>query len=212
MVLHQTPAERHAESFRSAVLHTVIGKGNNVLDNCMSESQAAAEGHTAEHHVTEKQEAEAMKAHQDAKDELAQFNMVTSECEKDLKRQRKRNDLSDADRAIVEIEMVDVAEERTLLQDAVPRTKAEHVEAKQLLAAERKKPENGKAFGQPVNSKMDDVLKREGIDRAAQFGGTIEGNGARVLMEKCVTIIDEMVEFVLQAPAATRVAGTDEEV
>ena len=134
MALHQTPAERHAESFRSAVIHMVIGKGNNVLDNCMSELQAAAEGHTAEHHVTEKQEAEAMKAHQDAKDELAQFNMVTSEHEKDLKRQRKRSDLSDADRAIVEIETVDVAEERTLLQDAVPRTEAEHVEAKQLLA------------------------------------------------------------------------------
>ena len=107
---------------------------------------------------------------------------------------------------------MDVAEEQTPLQDAVPRTEAERVEAKKLLAAERKKPENGKAFGQPVNSKVDDALKREGVDRAAQFGGTIEGNGARMLIKKCVTIIDEMVEFVLQAPAATRVAGMDEEV
>jgi hypothetical protein len=43
---------------------------------------------------------------------------------------------------------------------------------------------------------MDDILKKNGIDRAAQFGGTIEGNGARTLMEKCVAIIDEMVEAV----------------
>jgi hypothetical protein len=71
--------------------------------------------------VTRKQEAEAMKARQDAKDELAQFNMVTSEHEKDLKWQRKRSDLSDADRAIVETETVDVAEERAPPQDATPR-------------------------------------------------------------------------------------------
>jgi hypothetical protein len=78
------------------------------------------------------------------------------------------------------------------------------------LAVERKKPENGKAFGQPINAKMDEVLKKNGIDRAAQFGGTIEGNGARTLMEKCVPIINEMMEFVLQAP--TRVVGTDDEI
>jgi hypothetical protein len=57
---------------------------------------------------------------------------------------------------------------------------------------------------------MDDILKKNGIDRAAQFGGTIEGNGARTLMEKCVAIIDEMVEAVLEAP--TRLAGTDDEI
>jgi hypothetical protein len=83
--------------------------------------------------------------------------------------------LSEADRVILEIEMRDVVEERTLLQDTAPRTKAEHVEAKKAFAAERNKLENGKAFGQPVNAKMDEVLKKNGIDRAAQFGGTIEG-------------------------------------
>jgi hypothetical protein len=46
-----------------------------------------------------------------------------------------------------------------------------------------------------------------GVDRAAQFGGTIEGNVAHALMEKYIAIIDEMVEAVLEAP--TRVAGTD---
>jgi hypothetical protein len=107
-------------------------------------------------------------------------------------------------------EMTDIAEERTLLQDAVPRTKAAAVEAKKVSAAERKKTENGETFGQPANAKMDEVLKKNGTDRAAQFGGTTEGNGARRLMERGAAIINEMVEHVLQAP--TRFAGTNDEI
>jgi hypothetical protein len=42
------------------------------------------------------------------------------------------------------------------------------------------------------------------------FGGTIEGNGAPILMAECVAIMNEMDEEVLQAP--TRVAGTDDEI
>jgi hypothetical protein len=80
---------------------------------------------------------------------------------------------------------LDIVEERTLLQDAVPHTKAEQSQAKKLFPAEEKKPENGKAFGQPINAKMDEVLKKYGIVRAAQFGGTIEGNGASILMGIC---------------------------
>jgi hypothetical protein len=55
---------------------------------------------------------------------------------------------------------------------------------------------------------MDEVLKAGGINRAAQFGGTIGGNGARTLMEMCHVIIDEIEEHFLRAP--TRVAVTDD--
>jgi hypothetical protein len=44
-----------------------------------------------------------------------------------------------------------------------PTTKNEHSEAKKQFA-EEKKQANWKAFGQPVNPKMDDVLKKNGID------------------------------------------------
>jgi hypothetical protein len=196
--------------FITPILHLTIGKGNNVLDNYVAELQAAAEGYSAEYYAAEKDEAKTTAAHLEAKEQLAQFNMVTINYEKDLKRQQKRNTLSDDDRLIVESELSDIVEERTLLQDAVPRTKAEQSQAKKVFAMERKKPENGKAFGQPINAKMDEVLKKNGIDRAAQFGGTIEGNGCRILMEKCIPIIDEMEAYVLGAP--TRVAGTDDEI
>ena len=54
---------------------------------------------------------------------------------------------------------------------------------------------------------MDDVLKNNGIDRATQFVGNVEGNGARTLMEKRALIIDYMIEDILEAP--TRVVGTE---
>ena len=84
------------------------------------------------------------------------------------------------------------------------------MEAKKLLADEKEKTENGKASRQPINSKMDDVLKNNGIDRATQFVGNVEGNGARTLMEKRALIIDYMIEDILEAP--TRVAGTEDEI
>ena len=196
--------------FITPILHSTIGKGNYVLGNYIAEWQAAAEGYSDEYYAAEKGEARTLAEQLNAKEELARFNMVTLEYEKDLKRQQRRNTLPDAHRLIIELELSDIVEERTLLQEAVPRTKALQFQAKKLFAAERKKPENGKAFGQPINAKMDEVLKKNGIDRAAQFGGTIEGNGARTLMEKCGAIINEVEEHVLQA--ATRVAGTDGEI
>ena len=63
------------------------------------------------------------------------------------------------------------------------------------------------------NAKRDKVLKKNGFDQAAQFEGRIERKGTHFLMERCISIIDGMVEFVLQArPAATRVTGMDNEI
>jgi hypothetical protein len=196
--------------FITPVLHLTIGKGNNVLENYVAELQAAAEGYSADYYAAEKAEVTTQMAHLRAKDALAEFNMVISEYEKDAKRQSRKNTLSDADRVIVESEIADIVEERTRLQDAVPTTKNDYAEAKKVFSEEKKKPENGKAFGQPINAKMDEVLKKNGIDRAAMFGGTIEGNGARKLMDNADAIITEMEEHVLQSP--TRFAGTDEEI
>jgi hypothetical protein len=58
-----------------------------VLDNYVAELQAAAEGYTADYYATEKAKVAAGIAQLHAKDELAEFNMVTSEYKKDLKRQ-----------------------------------------------------------------------------------------------------------------------------
>jgi hypothetical protein len=137
------------------ILHLTIGKGNNVLDNYVAKLQAAAEGFTDEYYTAEKEEAKATKVYWQAKDEMAQFNMLNLEYKKELKQQMRRNNLSDEDWLIVEIEMVDIIAEQTPLQGAVPRTKADLAQAKIQFAAKKKNPENGKAFRKPINARMD---------------------------------------------------------
>jgi hypothetical protein len=68
--------------------------------------------------------------------------------------------LSGEDQLVDKSELFDIVKERTLLQDAVPPTEAEHAKAKKGFAAEKKKPGNGKAFGQEINSKWKRFSKR----------------------------------------------------
>jgi hypothetical protein len=126
-------------------------KGSNVFDKYVAELQAAAEGYTDDYYAAEKAETVNKIAQLHAKDELAALNMVTSEYEKDLKRQSKRNTLSDADRVTVELELTDIVEERSRLQDAVPANKNEH-----SLQTRRRSRKMGKPSGN-INAKMDEV-------------------------------------------------------
>jgi hypothetical protein len=106
----------------------------------------------------------------------------------------------------------ELQEERGDLLAAVDDLKKQSDEAKQRLKDERNKPENSKAFGQPVRATIDDVLKRHGIDRGAHFGGALEGNGCRKLLSAATDIIAEVEAYVLGLPAEQRVVGTDKEV
>jgi hypothetical protein len=85
-------------------------------------------------------------------------------------------------------------------------------EAKQRLKDKRNKPENSKAFGQPVRVTINDVLKRHGIDRGAHFGGALEGNGCRKLLSAATDILEEVKAYVLGLPPEQQLVGTDEEV
>jgi hydroxylamine reductase (hybrid-cluster protein) len=135
------------QHYITPILHLTIGKGNNVLDNYVAELQAVAEDSTDEHYALEKAEAQATATQLDVKDELTRFNMVTSKYEKDLKQQQQRRTLSDEDQLIVKSEMSDIVGERTLLQDAVPRTKANLLEAKKLFGEEKKSQKMERLLG-----------------------------------------------------------------
>jgi hypothetical protein len=63
--------------------------------------QAMTEDYSDKDYAVKKKEGQAMKAHPDAKDKHTQFNMVMSETQKDLKQQKKRNNLSDAFQLII---------------------------------------------------------------------------------------------------------------
>ena len=129
----------------------------------MAKLQAVTEGYTEDYYAAKTAEVKTMAVHPHAKEQLAEFTMMTSENKKDFKRQQKRNTFLNADRVIVVSELAGIVEERTHLQDALPATKNNYAQAKKLFAAKKKKPENGKAFGQPINAKMDEkVLKKNG--------------------------------------------------
>jgi hypothetical protein len=56
-----------------------------------------------------------------------------------------------------------------MLQVRVDKLKDKLKPAKQQFKDEKKKTENSKAIGQPLRAKSDEILKKQGIDRAAQF-------------------------------------------
>jgi hypothetical protein len=65
-------------------------------------------------------------------------------------------------------------------------------------------------LGNQLMQKWTRFSKRMELTQAAMFDQTIEGNGARKLVENCDAICNEIEDHVLQAP--TRIAGTDEEI
>jgi hypothetical protein len=55
-------------------------------------------------------------------------------------------------------------------------------QAKNEFSDKKKKPVNSKAFGQPLQAKYNKILKKKGINQAAQLGGDLESNGVRRLL------------------------------
>ena len=109
----------------------------------------------------------------------------------------------------IEIELDELVEKQEQLELQVEECKASVAEWKRRLAIESKKPENSKSEGQPVRAKFDEILFDNGIDRAAMFGGDIQGNDARILMGCGSTIVEEILQFVLDQPS--RVDGISDE-
>ena len=56
-------------------------------------------------------------------------------------------------------------------------------------------------------------MKKHGIDKGAAFGGDLQGNACRKLMEKASLIVEEVKIFMLMPETAvTWVVGTDDEI
>jgi hypothetical protein len=196
------------------VLHLTIGKGNDVLMNLIHELQAAGEAYSEEYFNKEKNVRLALLSYEKVKGELQQFNDSYKEYKKDLRRQKRRKAgaVTDDMRAFVEEELDDIALEREPIQDAVDLTKVVLSETKTIFAEEKKKEENCKATGQPLHAEIDSILQRHGIDRAAQFGGALAGNGCRMLMADADSIIKQIRDYVFSLPLEQRVIGTVEEI
>ena len=112
----------------------------------------------------------------------------------------------------LEVEIKDMEKELGILQDEVDRCKLEKEDNDKDFKAEKHLEANSKAFGQPLRAFVDVVLKKHGIDRAAQHGGKLEGNQCRKLMAVLDAICTEILNHVLQVDGSSRVVGTDEDL
>ena len=131
-----------------------------------------------------------------------------------LRRQKRRRagGITEEMRAIAEEELDDIASERIVVQDAVDMAKVDSSKMKTLFAEEKRKEENCKGTGQPLHAEIDSILKRHGIDRAAQFGGALAGNGCRRLMSDATPIINEIQAYIFALPEEQRLVGTNEQI
>jgi hypothetical protein len=196
------------------VLHLTLGKGNDVLENMTKELQAAGEAYSLDYYTREKDATNALLNLENAKEELRQFNDGHREYETDLRYQKRRRggEITDEMREMAEAELDDIALDRVVVQDAVDLAKVEATKTKALFVVEKKKEENSKGTGQPLHAEIDCILERHGIDRAAQFGGALAGNGCRRLMAEATSIVNQIEMYVLSLPVEQRMGGTNEQI
>ena len=105
-----------------------------------------------------------------------------------------------------------LTKEQQSLENIIENLQQEHVLKRKEFSKEAATDDNLKAFGQPLHSKIDDILRKYGIDRAAQFRGDIEGNGCRKLMENSISIVAEINNYITNPEYTTIKYATNEEI
>jgi hypothetical protein len=199
------------DHYANPSLHLSIGLGNDGLKNLICEMQAACELYTDGYYQAEKDELQAKLKLADAVGILTRFNDDHNHYEKELKR-KMRLEPPGPRMDVMEVELQEIKEERISIQTEIDQYKNDIDDAKSSFREEKKRPENSKAFGQPVRAKADELLKEQGIDRANHFGEDVEGNGIRKLMAAALEFVSRLKDYVLSLPAEQRISGTDAEV
>jgi hypothetical protein len=101
---------------------------------------------------------------------------------------------------VMQVDLEELQEKRRDLLAVMDKLKKYNADAKQRLKVEKYRPENSKAFGQPVCVTINDVVKRHGIDQGARFGRALDGTGCRKLLSAATNIIEEVKGFILRLP------------
>ena len=195
------------------ILHITIGKGNNLLENILEEMQAAAERYSDRYYIKRRELYESQNKYGTSKANLISFNLYHHDYMKYLRHHlnRRMRILDDEKQNTSEVELEDLEQQLTALQTNMEDSGSTVTRLKKELEEEGKKPENSKAWGQPLRSKLDDILFEHGIDRSAAFGGALDGNDCRKLMGQASSILGEFREYILNSPIARRTEGVSDE-
>ena len=204
------------EKIAFPILHTTLGFGNDWLKSFIKEMQAISEAYTMEYMEAEEALGVSVVALEVAVQRLREYRAQVRDFVKDSKKALRRkgtNALGDVQRQalLADLDKIDV--EIARLQEEVDSCKESRESSREVFDREAGKDANSKAYGQPIRKAIEDILKKHGIDKGAAFGGDLQGNACRKLMEKATTIVDEVKNYMtLPETAATRVVGTDQEI
>ena len=208
------------ENYVLPILHILIGKGNDILSNLTKELQAAAETYSEKYMELESDVSRLVQDIKNEKNKLARFHVVNGDYMRDINNLLKGRSLesqlirkeSPETLQKAEIDNEVLTREKQLYENRIETLQQELADKKKNFSKEAAAEENSKAFGQPLRAKIDDILRKYGIDRAAQFGGDIEGNGCRKLMENSISIVAEIKEYIKNQSTTTIKYATNEEI
>ena len=198
------------------ILHATLGFGNDWLKSFIKEMQAISEAYTEEYLAAEEAMAVAAVALENSVRRLREYKAQTREFVMESRkalRRRGANALADVQKQALTADLDRINSEISRLQEEVDSCKEAKEATKETFNQEASKDENSKAYGQPIRKGIEQILKRHGIDKGAAFGGDLQGNACRKLMEKAATIVDEVKEYMkLPETVATRAFGTEKDI
>ena len=184
-------------NYVTPILHILIGKGNDIVNNLMLEMQSVGETYSPDYILAEREVMRVSYELKNARDELTHFLGVNGEYRKDLRHKKRLKRISQSARETVEMELDDLDGKEDDLQRQIDALRALMAKANEAFAKQKKLPKNMKAFGQPLHAEIDQIMRRHGIDRAAMFDGVLQGPAIRKLMLNADSIILDIQDCVL---------------
>jgi hypothetical protein len=170
------------------ILHCQLGIVNAAASTVVEEVQAVCEKWTDEYVLIEGVCVWLQNDQKMLRQKRDEYETSNKDRKKGLRAKKKKNLLN-------EEEMCELANMESFLAylQAHIKTSTEKLAVAKAKKTEqldaKKTPENSKQFGQPVRAKMEGVMKEEGIDRGAMFGGDLQGGACRRLMSRRGNII-----------------------
>lgn len=184
-------------------LHILLGAGNGSNDNFMSELQASCELYS-ERYVKLETLQERLKHDMSLlADWKKDFNANKAKRMEELQKIKKRSESERAELAVLEKTIGNI-------NKYLEADKKKLATVKKQLEAEAKLPENTKAKGQPVRGAFEDILKDHGIDKAAYFGGDLQGEACRRLMSHRRSIFKKAKELYMSLPQEQKLLDSED--
>ena len=190
------------------ILHCQLGIVNAAASAVVEEVQAVSEKWTDEYIIIEGGGGWLQNDQSMLQRKRDEYKTSHKERKKGLKARKKKNLLSEEEMC----ELANLESYMAYLQAHIKTSTKKLAVAKakkQEQLDAKKNPANSKQFGQPVRAKMEGVMKDEGIDRGAMFGGDLQGGACIRLIGRWGNIISGWKRELLCLPTEQLQVGEE---